>query len=807
MKLYPPYIEGVIPAFTSNIIKIPFLHNTVVSAADIKTMIVLIKDLYNTQSFTVFASSFNIGSGILNCDVSSLNLDIGAYYKIQIAYVDNDDLIGYYSTIGISKYTTNPIVEIEGLAAGANNPLNSEYVGIFKQSEDADLTEKLYSSYFIIYNNQDQVIYKTDEKIHNSGEDTISNEQRELVNFNLVLEDNKEYKIQFCTKSINGVLFNSIKYNIVKNQNIAMDFVAILKAENDAEEGRVKLFLEQPSQKYISGLFLLSRIDADTNERIVIHRFRLNVYKLEDWEYFDYTVEQGHRYYYAIQQSNNYGLTSKEIRTEQAIYATFEYIFLTDGQKQLKIKYNPKVNNFKNTILEQKVDTLGSKYPFIYRNGNVRYKEFAIEGLLSYLSDDLGCFIDIEKDNSQRHKTDVNISSIATTSYKTNLTDDNYRRERDWKLNVLEWLNNGKVKLFRSAAEGNYLVRLINVSLTPEQKLGRLLHSFQATAYEMAEVNPSNLNLYNILNLNYNESDVKAWSSWVLDEMVWPEKNEPLVLNTVPIYGIKIADMRPGAIVEILFANAFSYEKILIGATGAYSLDNIEINSIRINEPQHQGIISYKHLVTASSFDKIINIKNYPTIGLTLFGNWQSLEERQGLDLSYLYFLQNNNKYRINKMNFIKFEKRDIVVIPAGASIPKDELNIYYQLSDDFGVGKFYIYNLKTDTFEEFSEEEFEKFENLYKIQYNNTEIDLTNMLDYIIKYFNTNESYNIKIGLGVKMDLSFSYQEIIYEFEEKYYKLQEAKKNFLDNPTQQAYENYINYFNTILAKEGVINV
>ena len=56
-------------------------------------------------------------------------------------------------------------------------------------------------------------------------------------------------------------------------------------------------------------------------------------------------------------------------------------------------------------------------------------------------------------------------------------------------------------------------------------------------------------------------------------------------------------------------------------------------------------------------------------------------------------------------------------------------------------------------------------------------------------------------------MDLSFSYQEIIYEFEEKYYKLQEAKKNFLDNLTQQAYENYINYFNTILAKEGVINV
>ena len=50
-------------------------------------------------------------------------------------------------------------------------------------------------------------------------------------------------------------------------------------------------------------------------------------------------------------------------------------------------RFNPKVNNFKSTILESKVDTLGGKYPFIFRNGNVKYKEFAISGLLSCLSE------------------------------------------------------------------------------------------------------------------------------------------------------------------------------------------------------------------------------------------------------------------------------------------------------------------------------------------------------------------------------------------------------------------------------------
>jgi hypothetical protein len=31
----------------------------------------------------------------------------------------------------------------------------------------------------------------------------------------------------------------------------------------------------------------------------------------------------------------------------------------------------------------------------------------------------------------------------------------------------MDWLNNGEVKYFKSPTEGSYLVRLMNVSLTP----------------------------------------------------------------------------------------------------------------------------------------------------------------------------------------------------------------------------------------------------------------------------------------------------------------------------------------------------
>jgi hypothetical protein len=73
------------------------------------------------------------------------------------------------------------------------------------------------------------------------------------------------------------------------------------------------------------------------------------------------------------------------------------------------------------------------------------------------------------------------------------LTSDNFYRERQFKMKALEWLTNGEPKLFRSPGEGSYIVRLMNVSLSPNDTLGRMLHTFNATAYEIADYNFQNL--------------------------------------------------------------------------------------------------------------------------------------------------------------------------------------------------------------------------------------------------------------------------------------------------------------------------
>ena len=156
-------------------------------------------------------------------------------------------------------------------------------------------------------------------------------------------------------------------------------------------------------------------------------------------------------------------------------YVNFENSYLTDNERQLNIKYDPKITSFKSTILEQKIDTMGSKYPFFFRNGTVDYKEFPISGLLSYLTDEDEAFINSKELNSDNK------------FYSTQLTGENITIERKFKLEALNWLNNGKPKLFRSPTEGNYVVRLMNVSLSPNDTLGRMLHTFSATAYEVGE--------------------------------------------------------------------------------------------------------------------------------------------------------------------------------------------------------------------------------------------------------------------------------------------------------------------------------
>jgi hypothetical protein len=67
----------------------------------------------------------------------------------------------------------------------------------------------------------------------------------------------------------------------------------------------------------------------------------------------------------------------------------------------------------------------------VLRNGVLNYKEFPINGLISYLMDNDSLFM--SKEELKENWTDADAT--------TDLTDENYLYERKFKMAVLDWLN------------------------------------------------------------------------------------------------------------------------------------------------------------------------------------------------------------------------------------------------------------------------------------------------------------------------------------------------------------------------------
>jgi hypothetical protein len=151
----------------------------------------------------------------------------------------------------------------------------------------------------------------------------------------------------------------------------------------------------------------------------------------------------------------------------------------------------------------------------------------------------------------------------------TQLTANNYHKERDFKLEVLEWLTNGKPKLFRSPTEGNYIVRLMNTSLTPNDTLGRMLHTFSCTAYEIAECNIMNLQSDNYQFISKNIVNISNNSM-----LFETHSNQENIKGE--FYYIKISG-NPHSQINLKFKNNTEYTQMYLGNNGIYELTPKEL--------------------------------------------------------------------------------------------------------------------------------------------------------------------------------------------------------------------------------------
>lgn len=88
-------------------------------------------------------------------------------------------------------------------------------------------------------------------------------------------------------------------------------------------------------------------------------------------------------------------------------------------------------------------------------------------------------------------------------------SDEMVFMERKFRECVMDWLSNGKPKLFRSETEGNMIVIPSAISFTPLEKTGRIVYTVTMTLTEIAELNLENLLDYNLMPINISTHTLK----------------------------------------------------------------------------------------------------------------------------------------------------------------------------------------------------------------------------------------------------------------------------------------------------------
>lgn len=852
-KLYPPQLEGTIPAFYGTSLTVPFIMNKTVGWNEIIGFHLIVKNIQN-NSIVYQKASRNYSKDnyevYFDIDNDKLNLfKIGNSYKIQIAYRASDEFqtIGYYSTVAIVKYTTKPDISIVNLEANELHTNRYTYLGKYSQEQRdsngknlKDSSEKVYSYRFDLYDWNGELVETSGDLLHNHENNENIYETNDKYTIKTSLQPNKTYTLYYSVITTNSLKESSPGYRIAEQSTIPpeaeIEFDVIMNQENGYVDFSIRGKIDENGmEKNAVGTFLISRSSSEDNFSSwdEMHRFAIFGDKPSKNKWRDFTVQHGFTYIYSLQQYNKeYQIYSNRVLSEP-VEAQFEHSFLYDGKRQLKIKYNPKVTSFKETLLESKTNTMGGKYPFFFRNGVVGYKEFPISGLISYQSDEEELFLtddemfltntsdlyrehtlkegigsnnynyfnemldanyayELQKVYAKREDKNSNENQIIRQHNRTtNLTNYNITAERIFKMKVLDFLNDGKPKLFRSPGEGNFIVRLMNSSLSPNDQLGRMLHTFSTTATEIDNYSYSKLNDYNLLTTNEPNTKQLRWKTILLDKY-----NENEIAEIKNIYSIQCLDMIPGD--SIVLQKNIAGEKqelsIQIGVTGAYfaefnePYDKIIINKNNIGRPKGQGQITYSYYG-----ENLNHFDTYQEIKLSDLPVKQFIGEYKEDILNELEDL----KYKVTEYYFLNFTKRPVI------ELTKQGNNLYYQgrqLTNDEikDPDDLAIYKIGETYYDGRGEEigapdAAVNYEN--KVYIDGKEIDLTETNDFqIIK-----PGYIPKITMtsGIVADISIQRREIVYDVENKDKATIQAKDEYLkslqDVKVQITFEGPIN--------------
>lgn len=447
---------------------------------------------------------------------SKVNPDSVLSITANSAYFSEWSTITLVTPVQSYNITLNSFLSIEN-----DFHMISPYENIFSANIDyGDTGEYIDSFRLAIYDDNNILLHSSD---------LIAPEELNTIRYAIPigLSASKTYRFQLT--SISNNLYKRVEnYNVkVKtNNNTALGFA--VTAEEDPDYGRIKIIINTVGHGSFTKRLLIKRTSNESNftlwEDLLIQKVQLTSNNSQAIVY-DNTADSGVIYQYAIIEIDAFGkYTSSDIKTNKVLML-LDDIFINGGGRQLKIKFDPTINSYQHTVMDSAIQTIGGKYPIIKRNGQANYRQIGISGLITFHMDHAFGYKDIQ--SSLAHSTALkwgdpneslfiskdelllNAMETDASNKQINLYEqfnkkhgismhEDFILERKFREEVTKFLLDGQVKLFRSPTESPALIRLMNVTVTPNAQLGRMIYSFSAVGHEIADCTPENMILYNI---------------------------------------------------------------------------------------------------------------------------------------------------------------------------------------------------------------------------------------------------------------------------------------------------------------------
>lgn len=484
----------------------------------------------NDQEDKIFVNTDEIKSGdstieyyfLINFVMNWEKFDeliLNQYYQVQIELQDKDGNWSAPSQATLIRPISSYIFTIDGLNIDTINNIESsdlkEIKGRIKYTDGS--TKEYLAKYCIdIYdtNSVPVLLYTTNWVGNTNGLSFISK-----IKYNFM--EGQSYTLKFKGTTVNGHLieeeydikingYNSVPewedFQIIEDINGKQEFY------NDINSGSIYIkFKAAP----FTGSIIVQKASSETEfkawENILKIKLEEENALQEGIAIYDYLVDGSfHMYQYRFLKVTENGLVAITKETYQ-IESTYEDIFLSNIDKQLAIKYNPNISNFKWVVQESVTNALGGRFPLIRRNGETKYKQFTLSGTLYFdpqmlstatLESSLLPMRDFFSNNNSvlfLNLNEVDNSLWAAEAWSNRSMESKLAfYEQRFKEMAMEFLADGQPKLFRSPTEGMMLVMLTNISFTPNKQLGRRIVDFSATITEFAEANLENFITYRI---------------------------------------------------------------------------------------------------------------------------------------------------------------------------------------------------------------------------------------------------------------------------------------------------------------------